>query len=126
MIFVTSTNTIRPGSETAVRAAATACRLETLKETGCLSYDLHHSISDPNVFVFVERWESREALTAHLSTAHLKAWRALAADFVVNRKVEIIHPDRVELLRHSRLATQAKVNGGRKKGCTIDLMMQPF
>jgi quinol monooxygenase YgiN len=98
VIFVISTNTIKPGCETAVRTAATACRLETLKEAGCLSYDLHQSISDPTVFVFVERWESREALTAHLATAHLKAWRTIAADFVADRKVEIIHPDRVELL----------------------------
>jgi quinol monooxygenase YgiN len=98
VIFVISTNTIKPGSETAVRAAATACRRETLKEAGCLSYDLHQSISDSSVFVFVERWQSREALTAHLDTAHLKAWRAVAVELVLKRTVEIIHPDRVELL----------------------------
>ncbi len=98
MIFVISTNRVKPGSADAVRAAAAPCRIETLKEEGCLSYDLHQSISDPDCFVFVERWETREHLTAHMQTPHLKAWRAAAADFVVERRVEIIHPDRVEIL----------------------------
>jgi quinol monooxygenase YgiN len=98
MIFVISTNRVKPGTADLVRAAAASCRLETLKEEGCLSYDLQQSTSDPHCFVFVERWETREHLAAHFQTSHLKAWRAAAADFVIERRVEIIHPDRVEIL----------------------------
>jgi quinol monooxygenase YgiN len=98
MIFVISTNRVKPGSADAVRTAAAPCRIETLKEEGCLSYDLNQSTSDPDLFVFVERWETRDHLAAHLETAHLKAWRAAAAEFVISRNVEIIHPDRVEIL----------------------------
>ena len=32
------------------------------KETGCIYYDSHASINDPNLFVVVERWETREHL----------------------------------------------------------------
>ncbi|MCU0818454.1 MAG: antibiotic biosynthesis monooxygenase [Beijerinckiaceae bacterium] len=98
MIFVIATMRIKPGTADAVRAAAAHCLVETRKEPGCLSYDLHQSISDPNCVVFVERWETREHLAAHFETPHLKAWRAAAAEFVLERRVEIIHPDRVEIL----------------------------
>jgi quinol monooxygenase YgiN len=97
MIFVISTNRMKSGHAAAIRNAAAVCRIETLKELGCLSYDLHQSLSDPDIFVFVERWETREALDAHMSTPHLMAWRAAASDWVIERKVEIIHPDRIEV-----------------------------
>ncbi len=43
----------------------------TLKEKGCISYDLHQSIEEPNVFVFYENWESNELLEIHLKNDHL-------------------------------------------------------
>jgi len=32
------------------------------RKKGCLSYESHTSINDPNLFVVVERWETREDL----------------------------------------------------------------
>lgn len=92
MIYVISTAHLKPGTQAQAVAAAKPCLAETLKEDGCLSYDLHVSISDPNKVVFVERWESRDHLAAHTRTPHFLAWRAAAADFVVDRKVEVIDP----------------------------------
>ncbi|MDL5353061.1 putative quinol monooxygenase [Microbacterium sp. zg-YB36] len=43
----------------AVRAAVAGIRAEA----GCLQYDPH--LADDGAFVIVERWASREALTAH-------------------------------------------------------------
>lgn len=43
----------------------------TLKEAGCIQYDLHQDNEDPSVFVFYEQWESRELLQAHLNSPHL-------------------------------------------------------
>lgn len=42
-------------------------------ESGCLQYDLHHVEDDPDKFVLIERWESREALAAHDVTPHMIA-----------------------------------------------------
>ncbi|MGW4893053.1 putative quinol monooxygenase [Kitasatospora sp. NPDC004240] len=42
-------------------------------EQGCLQYDLHRVAGDPDRFVLVELWSSREALAAHDVTAHMVA-----------------------------------------------------
>ena len=43
-------------------------------EEGCLRYDLHAVVDDPDRFVVVEQWASREALDAHLASAHIAAY----------------------------------------------------
>ena len=44
-------------------------------ETGCIDYSYAVDILDPTLLRVTERWESREALAAHLQTDHLKRWR---------------------------------------------------
>ncbi len=53
-------------------AAARTCIEETRREAGCLSYDMHESVTEPGSFVFVEQWQDRAALDFHMSTPHLK------------------------------------------------------
>lgn len=43
-------------------------------EEGCLQYDLHAVVDDPDRFVVVERWASPEALEAHLASPHMAAY----------------------------------------------------
>ncbi|MDR1001523.1 MAG: antibiotic biosynthesis monooxygenase [Clostridiales bacterium] len=45
---------------------------ETQKEAGCISYNLYQDVNDPQVLAFVELWQSREALGAHMQTPHFK------------------------------------------------------
>ncbi len=96
MIYVIATLTTKPGAADALRGAAAACRAETLKEKGCLAYDLHQSFADPDRLVFVETWETRDDLTAHSKQPHLVAWREASAPHLVSRTIEIVHPERVE------------------------------
>lgn len=49
---------------------------------GCLNYDLHVSPDDPGLLVFHENWESKEDLDAHLASAHIDAFRAVAPDLL--------------------------------------------
>ena len=95
MIFVIATARIKPGSIEACLAAAKPCIAETVKENGCISYDVHVSVTDPEKVVFVERWESKAHLQAHTQTEHFKVWRAKGAEFVVGRTVEVITPAEV-------------------------------
>ena len=44
----------------------------TRAEPGCINYDFHVDVKDPNVFMFYENWRSREDLDAHLKMPHLK------------------------------------------------------
>jgi len=45
-------------------------------EDGCLQYDLHQDNVHPEVFVFYERWASRELWQTHMNNDHLKAYMA--------------------------------------------------
>ena len=41
------------------------------QEPGCISYRLYEDTEIENEFVFVEEWESGEALQQHFATAHV-------------------------------------------------------
>ena len=49
-------------------------------EDGCILYALHRGNDDPRRLAFVERWESKELLGAHLESDHVKAVLAKADD----------------------------------------------
>ena len=61
-VVVVATITPRPGQEDAVRAALLAAVPEVHAEPGCELYALHE---EDGRFVFVEKWESAEALAVH-------------------------------------------------------------
>ena len=54
------------------QAVAAASRLEE----GCISYRLYEDTEADNEFVFVEEWESQEALQRHFTTSHIAAFMA--------------------------------------------------
>jgi quinol monooxygenase YgiN len=41
-------------------------------EAGCIAYRLHEDTELDNEFVFVEEWDSQEALQRHFATAHIR------------------------------------------------------
>ena len=43
----------------------------TLKEEGCINYDLHQDNENENLFLFYENWESRELWQKHMNNYHL-------------------------------------------------------
>ena len=64
----------KPGKEQALEATLTGLIGPTLKEQGCINYDLHKSTDNPSAFMFYENWASKEAHAEHLTTPHLKHW----------------------------------------------------
>lgn len=99
MIYVVATTTVTPEGREAYIKGAKECIAETLKEKGCIAYESHASINDPNKFVVVERWETREDLNAHGRSPHMKTWRALSGPLKVSPTViEIISGGTVETL----------------------------
>ncbi len=44
----------------------------TRQEGGCISYDLHQSLSDCTQFLFYENWKSKKDIENHFATAHVK------------------------------------------------------
>lgn len=45
---------------------------ETVKEEGCIKYELFQDVKEPNVLIFIEEWESEEALNKHIASEHFK------------------------------------------------------
>lgn len=72
-ITVIATFHIRPEHEKAALDAIQHCVAASRHEQANLSYQCHRDVSSPNIFVFVERWRSPEALAAHETTPHFRA-----------------------------------------------------
>lgn len=97
-VYVVATIAIKPGTDARLLAGYEILRAATLKEAGCLSYELHKALNTPDTYVFVERWESRSHLEAHFGQPHIADWRKVGAELVTSRQIEIIHPAKVETL----------------------------
>lgn len=72
-IVVVGAFTARPGKEDEARAAFEALVEPTHAEPGCILYALHQGADDPARLAFIERWNSREELEAHLRSDHIAA-----------------------------------------------------
>jgi quinol monooxygenase YgiN len=57
----------------------------TRKEKGCLQYDLHRSLDDPNLFLLHEVWASRQHHQAHYQTPHFHRWNARKDSLLASR-----------------------------------------
>jgi quinol monooxygenase YgiN len=72
----------RPGQTQALGSALSALVAPTRAEAECLSYDLHHSLDDADVWFVYENWRTAEGLEAHMRAPHVLAFLKVAPDFV--------------------------------------------
>jgi len=70
MIKLTAKFIIKEGKAALVKDTASTLVAETRKEKGCISYQLFQDMDQPNVFAFIEEWESMEALQSHMKSKH--------------------------------------------------------
>lgn len=54
----------------------------SIREPGCLRFDVLQSPDDPTRFVLYEAYRDEAASAAHKETAHYLAWRAAASDWM--------------------------------------------
>jgi quinol monooxygenase YgiN len=62
----------KPEKREELRAILAAQVGPTRAEPGCMNYDFHVDVTDPNAFMFYENWRSRADLDAHLKMPHLE------------------------------------------------------
>ncbi|HUV33083.1 MAG TPA: antibiotic biosynthesis monooxygenase family protein [Devosiaceae bacterium] len=99
MISDIASITLKPGlRDDFIARAQTAAIAPTRKQPGCIFHDLTAGSTDSDLAIFVERWESREALEAPLAAPHMPAWRPVSGPKIASRVVEIIDPAGVETL----------------------------
>lgn len=98
-VLVIARARIRPEARAKFLAAALECIAATRREHGCLAYDMHESVSQPNHFVFIECWEQREHVDLHMQQPHLKSFLIAAGACVESAPViEVIVPRSVDRL----------------------------
>jgi quinol monooxygenase YgiN len=99
MLIVTGSLVARENSFEELRAQALEHVRRSRKEPGCLSHAVHVDCENPLRLVFVEEWESREALHAHFavpeSRGFVKAARPLAAEA---SPISIFEAEKIEKL----------------------------
>jgi quinol monooxygenase YgiN len=72
----------RRGRSEALGVALAALVEPTRLEAGCLDYDLHRSVDDPDVWFVYENWRSPEGFDAHMLSEHLQAFLKTMPDLV--------------------------------------------
>jgi quinol monooxygenase YgiN len=97
MIYLIGTLEIKPEQREAFVKAANTCIAETVKEAGCISYEMNASMAYPNRFIFVERWKSRDDLDAHFRAPYL-------TDFVKASGPMHATPPSIEIITAAEIA----------------------
>jgi quinol monooxygenase YgiN len=64
--------TAKPGRAVELESALRDVVAPTHAEPGCIRFALHRLAGNPNVYLLVERWTSKQALEEHLDQPYLK------------------------------------------------------
>ncbi|MBO9123848.1 MULTISPECIES: putative quinol monooxygenase [unclassified Rhizobium] len=93
-LTIIAITTAKAGKEVLLGEAQEKLVAETLVEDGCLRYELHQSLDDGRVRVFVESWESEAKWRAHMEGAAMRRFHALGvgdyfADFALHRLTKV-------------------------------------
>ncbi len=62
----------------------------TRQEKGCIEYTLHQDQSDPAVFLFYEKWESRADLARHMASPHFEAYIRAVEGLIADKAVHLL------------------------------------
>ncbi|WP_319483710.1 putative quinol monooxygenase [uncultured Cohaesibacter sp.] len=80
----------KPGCEDVVDAMFRSVIEATLKEEGCIAYQLNRDMDDPARFVWTEEWESRASLDKHLASTHITDMFSKIPEFVDHSEVVVL------------------------------------
>lgn len=101
MIHVIATIELAPGTRAAFLAEFRKVIASVRAEAGCIEYgpaiDVESGLSaqariGENRVAVIEKWESMEALRAHLVAPHMVAYRMTVRDFVVSTELRVLAP----------------------------------
>lgn len=70
MIKVIAKNFVKEDRVNKVLEIAKELVAATLKEEGCINYEMYQDVKNPQELIFVEEWKSIEALNAHMASEH--------------------------------------------------------
>jgi quinol monooxygenase YgiN len=70
---------VLPESVAAFRAASLVNATASLREPGCVRFDVVQEVADPTRFVLIEVYRGQAGAAAHKQTAHYQTWRDTVA-----------------------------------------------
>lgn len=81
-LVVIATLIARPGQASVLQQHLETLVQATRQEPGCITYELHQDLENPEGFYMFERWVDAAALQTHDGSAHIQAFRAAAGDLL--------------------------------------------
>ena len=98
MINVIATINLKPGTRDEFLKVFNANVPAVLAEEGCIAYvptvdagtKLEAQSKDENAVVVIERWETLDALYAHLEAPHMVEFRKNAGDMIVGMELKVL------------------------------------
>ena len=91
-LTITATIIAKPEKREVVKQALLKLIPPTLKEEGCLNYDLHEDNSNPNRFFFYENWANRDLWLNHNASAHIAAHKKATEGAVLEVLIHEMSP----------------------------------
>jgi quinol monooxygenase YgiN len=70
MIKIIAKNYVKVGKTDEFKKMAMELVAKSQAEDGCVYYNLHEKIGEPNTLTFIECWESQEIIDKHGKTEH--------------------------------------------------------
>lgn len=91
-LTITASILAKPDKREFVKQALLKLIPPTLKEDGCLNYDLHQDNENPDRFFFYENWASRGQWLNHNASAHIAAHRKATEGTIVEVIINELSP----------------------------------
>ncbi|PYE87548.1 putative quinol monooxygenase [Phyllobacterium leguminum] len=94
VVTVIAQLTAQPGREAELGKRLRGMIEPTLKEKGCINYDLHRSAANPATWMFYENWQSQDDLDAHTASKHFEEFQKTKHEVLAQEMtVHIFAPD---------------------------------
>lgn len=91
-LTITASIVAQPGKRELVKQSLLNLIPPTLAEEGCLNYDLHEDLENPDHFFFYENWATRQHWLNHNDSAHIAAHKKATEDAVAEVVIQQLSP----------------------------------
>ncbi len=88
MLKVVAKCTVSEGKHNEFMTVAKELIEATVKEKGCIKYELFQDTSNPAILTIIEEWENKEVLDIHMNSAHFQKLVPLLAK-LVSKDIEL-------------------------------------
>jgi len=82
MIKVIAKNFVKKDKVEEVLKLSNELVQETVKENGCVSYEMYQDVKDNSILTMIETWENKEALTMHSKSEHFQRIIPMMSSFM--------------------------------------------